>query len=111
MILTAFRSRLREEEYAEYSLWAAEMDALARQQPGFLSAKTFAALDGERVTLVEFESLEATQAWRENVRHREAQRLGRERFYAEFQVQVCTVLRAYSFARDMASMPTRSEIP
>jgi heme-degrading monooxygenase HmoA len=72
---------------------------LASRQPGFVSIKTFAADDGERVSIVEFESEAAQAAWRAHPEHREAQRLGRERFYAEFEVVVCEPLRRHGSAR------------
>ena len=95
MILTIFRSRLRPEHLAEYEAMAHRMDELAKTMPGFLSIKTFAAPDGERVSLVEFDSEDNHHAWRQHPAHREAQRLGRERFYSEFQIQVCRVERAH----------------
>jgi heme-degrading monooxygenase HmoA len=95
MILTIFRSRLRPEHLTEYEAMTKRMDDLAKTMPGFLSIKTFAAPDGERVSLVEFDSEENHQAWRRHPAHREAQRLGHERFYSEFQIQVCRVERAH----------------
>ena len=97
MIVTIFRSRLRPEHAAEYAPVAARMDALARTMPGFLSVKIFTAADGERVTIVEFEDEVTQRAWREHPEHREAQRLGRERFYETFRIQVCHVERAHDF--------------
>ncbi len=99
MVITLFRNRLRPEEHAEYERWARRMNELAATMPGFISIKTFAADDGERVSIVEFASEAAHGAWRDHPEHREAQRLGRERFYAEFQVQVCTPVRRYAFSR------------
>jgi heme-degrading monooxygenase HmoA len=95
VILTIFRSRLRPEHHTEYEAMAARMDELAKTMPGFISIKTFTAPDGERVSLVEFDSEANHQAWRQHPAHREAQRLGRERFYSEFQIQVCKVERAH----------------
>lgn len=100
MILTIFRSRLRPEHLVEYEAMAKRMDDLAKTMPGFISIKTFTAPDGERVSLVEFDSEENHQAWRQHPAHREAQRLGHERFYSEFQIQVCRVERAHG-------MPTK----
>ncbi len=53
MLLTVFRSRLREEARAEYMALAGQMAQLAETMPGFLSRKTFVAEDGERLILVE----------------------------------------------------------
>lgn len=74
---------------------AARMRALAESMPGFISFKTFNAEDGERVSIIEFESEEALRAWREHPEHRKAQELGRTMFYAELQIQVCSIIRQY----------------
>jgi heme-degrading monooxygenase HmoA len=97
MIVTIFRSRLRPENEAAYHTEAERIDALARTMPGFLGIKTFHADDGERVSIVEFESEETMRAWREHPEHRRAQQLGRELFYSEYQIQVCPVARRYGF--------------
>lgn len=102
MILTVFRSRLDEDHRAEYDRHVALTAALAEKTPGFLGHKMFVADDGERVTLVEFESMESQRAWSLSVEHRAAAIAGRRRFYAEYRVQVCTVERdsAFSAAAD-----------
>jgi len=99
VVITLFRSRLRPEAREEYERWAGRMNQLAKAMPGFVSIKTFAADDGERISIIEFESERAHGAWRDHPEHREAQRLGRERFYAEFQIQLCTPVRRYGFSR------------
>ena len=83
MVIGIFRSRLRPESRAELRTTAERMDELARTMTGHLWHKTFAAEDGERVTLFAFESLEHLSAWRDQPEHREAQRRGRAEFYAE----------------------------
>lgn len=95
MILTVFRSRLDPAHTAAYREMAARMQSLAEAMPGFISFKTFSAEDGERVSIIEFESEEALSAWREHPEHRQAQALGRDSFYSEFQVQVCEIVRQY----------------
>jgi heme-degrading monooxygenase HmoA len=99
MIVTIFRSRLRPEHEKEYHEWGERMEALARTMPGFVSFKTFYARDGERVSIVEFENAGAHEAWRNHPEHREAQRLGREKFYSEFKIQVCENPREYEFIK------------
>ena len=99
MVITIFRSRLRREHQEEYSRWAARIHDLAVKMPGFISVKTFNADDSERVTLVEFESEETMRAWREHPEHRQAQQLGREKFYSEYRIQVCQPIRDYSFPK------------
>ena len=71
------------------------MRELAEAMPGFISFKTFQAEDGERVSLIEFESEDTLQSWREHPEHQKSQELGRTKFYDDFQIQVCSILRQY----------------
>jgi heme-degrading monooxygenase HmoA len=71
------------------------MHAAAHQMPGFLSITTFTVPDGERVSIVGFDSEANHDTWRNHPEHQEAQRLGREQFYSEFQIRVCKVERSY----------------
>jgi len=96
MVLTVFRNRLRPGA-KEYPDLAARMSALATTMPGHVSHKTFVAEDGERVTLVEFESEEAQRAWRLHPEHAAAQKKGRADFYSEYKLQICTVERESVF--------------
>jgi heme-degrading monooxygenase HmoA len=100
MILTIFRSRLMPGVQDEYLPVAKRMSELAATMPGYVMHKGFVADDGERVTLVAFESAEAQRAWQVHPEHIEAQRNGRGRFYAEYSVQVCDVVRESRFTRD-----------
>lgn len=75
------------------------MYELASAMPGFLSYKDFVAEDGENVAIVEFESLETLAAWRDHVEHRVVQQQGREKFFTEYRIQVCTPVRVSEFIR------------
>ena len=107
-IVVVFRSRLRPEYADEYGDVAQEMAELARAQPGIVAFKTFAAADGERVTVAEFADEAAVCAWREHERHKDAQAAGRDRFYSEYRVQVCGVLRDYGFTTPSKPEPPKS---
>ncbi len=78
---------------------ATKIHDLAVKMPGFIAIKTFAAEDGERVSIVEFESEETLLAWREHPEHKIAQKMGQTTFYSEYQIQTCQVTRQYSFPR------------
>jgi heme-degrading monooxygenase HmoA len=104
MVITIFRNRLRPEHQEEYAQWAARIHNIAAHMPGIISIKTFTAEeDGERVSIVEFESEETMQAWREQEDHRQAQELGRKSFYAEYHIQVCRIIRDYSFPKKIGA--------
>lgn len=99
MIITVFRSRVRPEALQEYATWAARMSELARKMPGYISHKGFAAEDGERVTIVEFESEETLRAWSQHPDHVEAKKKGRASFYSEYRIQICAVQRDSAFPK------------
>jgi heme-degrading monooxygenase HmoA len=98
-VMVVFRSRLNERVEEAFEPEAARMKTLAEAMPGFLGYKVFTADDGERVSIIEFESLESERAWRDHPEHREAQDRGRSEFYAGYSLQVCEVLRNRSFGR------------
>ena len=97
--LTVFRSRLREDVPDRYFELAAQLHDRARTFPGFVEFKQFVADDGERVTLVTFDSAEHEAAWRDDVDHRAAQQQGRDAFYAEYDIAVTDVVRRHRWTR------------
>ena len=100
MVIAIFRSTLRDEHDAEFQDLAQEMMELATGMPGFRSYKVFVADDGERCSLIEFESQEAMLAWRNQPAHRAAQERGRNDFYESYELQVVEPLRESRFRRD-----------
>lgn len=100
MIIGIFRSRFREGGADSYPEVAARMAELVSQVPGFRSIKTFAADDGERVSIFEFESLEALDEWKRNAEHLVAQRRGRDEFFESYEIQLCQPLRMTRFQRE-----------
>jgi len=98
-IVTVFRSRLRPESVDEYHETAQRILDLARTMPGFVDFKSFEADDGERVSVVTFASVETHRAWRDHPEHRAAQQLGRDRFYASYDILVSEVIGESHFPR------------
>lgn len=105
MIVTVLRSRVRPGLTDDYAALVAKMNELARSMPGYISHKGFTAEDGERCTIVEFESEAAHRAWAEHPAHREAQKLGRAKFYTEYSIHICTANRSNSFRASDGSLP------
>lgn len=93
MIITVFRSRLKTQTQEEYQRWAARMSELVKDVPGYISHKGFTAADGERVTIVEFVSEEGLRVWATHPEHVAAKKLGRDSFFSDYRVQICTVQR------------------
>jgi heme-degrading monooxygenase HmoA len=97
MLITVFRSRLKPGVRDEYNALVERMNEPARTMPGYISHKGYLAEDGERMTIVEFEHEEGLRAWRTNPEHIAAQKLARQKYYTEYQVQVCTLDRESKF--------------
>jgi heme-degrading monooxygenase HmoA len=100
MVVIVFRSKIREGvDLTPLGPVATRMYELASTMPGFVSYKDFTAADGENVSIVEFESFETLEAWRHHPEHVEAQRLGRDHYFSEYRIQVCTPVRSYGSPR------------
>jgi heme-degrading monooxygenase HmoA len=100
MVIVLIRTTLREgADVAAYEKLNERMDALVRDIPGFISATGYRSDDGDEIALVRFESAEALRRWRDLPEHVDAQRRGREEFYAAYDIEVCEVVRAYDFGR------------
>jgi len=65
--------------------------------PGFVDFKSFEADDGERVSIITFESVETQRAWRDDPEHQAAQQMGRDRFYASYDISVAEVMGEHHF--------------
>ena len=92
-----FTSR-RASEHEGYGEMADRMVDLASEQPGFLGIESVQE-GAVGITVSYWDSEEAIVGWRKHVEHREAQRLGRGRWYDEYHVRVARVERARSFER------------
>ncbi|MDH3685416.1 MAG: antibiotic biosynthesis monooxygenase [Myxococcales bacterium] len=97
MKLIAFRSRLRDDAGPGYPEKADEMFAAARAMPGFVDFRAYEAADGERLALVWWEDEQSLRAWRDDPAHLEAQRLGRELWYASYALDVASIERSSRF--------------
>ena len=93
MIVTVFRTRLNPGVQEEYGPMAKQMSELAQSVAGYISHQGFVAEDGERVTIVEFESEEALREWRIHPEHGKAKRRGIESFFSDYKFQICNVIR------------------
>lgn len=76
-----------------YGAMAERMLTLAAAQPGFLGVES--AREGLGITVSYWDSLEAIRNWKQNAEHREAQRLGHERWYSSFRIRIAKVEKDY----------------
>ena len=99
-VVTLFWSRLRDDlgeaGLAEYQRDQEQMLALAGAMPGFVSVTPYTSPDGERLSVVVFDSEESQTAWRRHPEHVAAQRRGKERYYAAYQIVVASPFRFHA---------------
>ncbi|SHL15468.1 Heme-degrading monooxygenase HmoA [Pseudonocardia thermophila] len=93
VIFTSLRTD-GDDGYAETS---ARMAELAARQPGLLGIES--ARDGLGITVAYFRDEASARSWKQVTEHREAQRLGRDRWYRAYRVRVATVTREYGWER------------
>ncbi len=97
MVVVIFRSRIRDENTEAFQLLADQLYDIASAMPGFVSYKVFKNEDGERVSIHEWETADHLRAWREHPVHQAAQKMGREKFYESYILQVCESPRESRF--------------
>ena len=78
-----------------YEAMAQKMLALASKQPGFLGVES--AKEDLGITVSYWSDLESIKNWKAVMDHREAQRLGREKWYAKYKTRISLVERDYGF--------------
>ena len=93
-----FTSQRTEADDAGYAAMAAAMDDLARRQPGFLGVESARGADRVGITVSYWESEAAILAWKRVADHLGAQRIGRERWYADYTLRVARVERSYTMS-------------
>src|SRR5688572_8542316 len=97
MVIVVFRITHRPDlPVSEYEETGNRMVELVSEMPGFLGMDYAATDDGE-LLVARFESHEALAAWRNQPEHREAQTLGRDRFFSRYHIDVCEPVRSYEF--------------
>jgi heme-degrading monooxygenase HmoA len=100
MLIILFRSKLTDQAGEDYQEMNTELESLVRQNPGFIDVKSYTSEDGERLTVVWWRDEESLREWRELMRHREAQKTGRAKWYEYYKMEVASVIRSGAFTRN-----------
>jgi heme-degrading monooxygenase HmoA len=78
-----------------YGHMADRMLELAAKQPGFLAVETVRGADGFGITVSYWSSEAAIVAWKAHAEHKPAQEAGQRVWYADYQLRIAKVERAY----------------
>lgn len=81
-----------------YSEMADQMEALAKNQEGYLGIES--ARNSVGITVSYWESIDAIKQWKANTDHLFAQQKGREQWYNWYKVRICKVEREYEYTND-----------
>ncbi len=105
MFLVVFRNRKRADiDQPAYEAEAVRMEQLAREQPGYLSFKSYTAEDGEVIALSEWADEASARAWGRLAEHRAAQQRGRDFYYESYTLFACDSPRTHSFRAPVANL-------
>ncbi len=74
---------------------AEKMDALAKQQPGYLGIES--ARNETGITVSYWKDLESIRLWKQEAEHLVAQQKGIKVWYSHYKVRICKVERDYGF--------------
>ncbi|MEV0704320.1 antibiotic biosynthesis monooxygenase [Saccharopolyspora sp. NPDC050389] len=93
-------SALNDGDLDGYAAMDERMAELGVQQPGYLGRESRTGADGRELTVLYYKDAESIRAWQQHPEHLEAQRLGKEQWYADYYIEVAKVERAYGFERN-----------
>ncbi|SPF76363.1 hypothetical protein ALP8811_01367 [Aliiroseovarius pelagivivens] len=79
-----------------YDQMADKMVELAQKQDGFIGVESTRDAFGVGITVSYWRDEAAIAAWKADMEHLMAQKLGRTRWYAQYHLRVAKVERAYS---------------
>lgn len=101
MFLVVFRNRKRADiDSPAYDADAERMLELAREQPGYLSFKSYVAEDGEVIALSEWADEASARAWGRLAEHAVVQGRGRAAYYETYTLFACDNPRIHQFSRE-----------
>ena len=78
-----------------YSEMADKMEALAKQQSGYLGIDS--ARNEVGITVSYWKNLDAIKNWKQQTEHLQAQQKGKIDWYSWYNVKICKVEREYEF--------------
>lgn len=87
----------RASEDSGYSDMAKRMEAMSRQQNGFLGIQSVRDANGIGITVSYWRTLEDIANWKKDTEHILAQQKGKSDWYTGYEVRISKVERQYSF--------------
>ncbi|MCB9025213.1 MAG: antibiotic biosynthesis monooxygenase [Bdellovibrionaceae bacterium] len=79
----------------DYLAMSSRMVELVSQMDGFVKIESITDNEGKGVSISYWDSLDAILKWKENKENLVAQKLGKEKWYKYYKVEVCEILNSY----------------
>jgi heme-degrading monooxygenase HmoA len=98
-IAVVFIAQRTLEDEEGYALAAAQMEALAAIQPGYIGMDSVRGSDGLGITVSYWVDEAAGKAWRDHAEHAAIREAGRDRWYAHYSLHVAEVTRSYDWTK------------
>ena len=98
MVIVVFEFEISPDKVDRYFELAAAMREEIEPQPGFKSIERIESLahKGRFVSVSTWEDEAAVNAWRQNLKHQEAQDEGRASIFSHYRLRVAEVIRDYT---------------
>jgi heme-degrading monooxygenase HmoA len=98
-IAVIFVAQRTKRDEAGYAIAAAEMNALAAQQPGYAGIDSVRGQDGFGITVSYWHDDDAAIAWRDHAEHAAIRDAGRDKWYSRYDLHVAAVTRSYDWGK------------
>lgn len=99
-IAVIFASTRTDFDDVGYQEAAEAMDALAREQPGYVGIESARGVDGFGITVSYWADDAAAKAWRDHPDHAAIREKGRAQWYSSYSLTVARIERAYAWSRE-----------
>lgn len=98
MILVLFEVYIKEEYWNSYLEIAASLREDYMKNEGFISSERFSSIneEGKLLSLSKWRDEESLEVWRNNLKHRGAQRMGRDKYFESYRITVVSPIRSYT---------------
>ena len=80
-----------------YEKMSSMIDTLVREEEGFLKMESVHSPDGKGITVCYWRSIEDVKRWKEQTLHKQAQQLGKEKWYLQYAVRIAEVQESYEW--------------
>ena len=95
VVFTSIRTDVEEGYEKMNELTFKELESIE----GYLGYEAFRDENGFGVNVSYWKDMEALKNWRDNTLHQKAQELGKEKWYTNYILRICTVERDYEFEK------------